>query len=266
MRFDDLDAKMRIFETAHDHCVLPHIYMVARLDGRNFTKLTKESDSFEAPFDLAFRNMMVETTSHLMNCGFNIIYGYTESDEISLLFHQNDDTFNRKLRKLTSILAGEASAKFTYLLSYLFPTIRKIVCFDCRISQLPSVPDVIDYFRWRQEDAHRNSLNAHCYWFLRNVGKSPKEATKFLLNMSVAEKNEFLFQQDINYNDLPNWQKRGIGIIWKAYEKIGTNPKTNQQVTTMRKELKTNYDLPIKDEYDTFIVQHLIKDMRRIKC
>ena len=37
MKFDDLDGKMRVFETAHDHCVLPGIYIVARLDGRGFT-------------------------------------------------------------------------------------------------------------------------------------------------------------------------------------------------------------------------------------
>jgi tRNA(His) 5'-end guanylyltransferase len=37
MKFDDLDAKMRIFETAHDYCVLPGIHIVVRLDGRNFS-------------------------------------------------------------------------------------------------------------------------------------------------------------------------------------------------------------------------------------
>jgi tRNA(His) guanylyltransferase len=41
MKFDDLDKKMRIFETAADTCVLPEMYMVARLDGRSFTRLTK---------------------------------------------------------------------------------------------------------------------------------------------------------------------------------------------------------------------------------
>ena len=41
MKFDDLDNKMRVFETAADRCVLPDIYIVARIDGRNFTTLTK---------------------------------------------------------------------------------------------------------------------------------------------------------------------------------------------------------------------------------
>ena len=46
MKFDELDTKMRVFETAHDLCVLPGLFMVARLDGRTFTRLTKEVQKF----------------------------------------------------------------------------------------------------------------------------------------------------------------------------------------------------------------------------
>lgn len=31
--------------------------------------------------------MVVSTAEHLMNCGFRVVYGYKQSDEISLLFH-----------------------------------------------------------------------------------------------------------------------------------------------------------------------------------
>ena len=84
MKFDDLDAKMRIYETAQDRCIVPGMYIVARIDGRGFTRLTKELHAFNAPFDERFRDYMVATVKHLMHCGFHIIYGYTESDEISL--------------------------------------------------------------------------------------------------------------------------------------------------------------------------------------
>src|ERR1700736_5479120 len=98
-------------------------------------------------------------------CGFNVVYGYTESDEISLLFGLGENSFGRKLRKLISVLAGEASAKFSLLLG-------AVASFKSRISQLPSLELVVDYFRWRSEDAHRNALNAHCYWLQRKQGKS----------------------------------------------------------------------------------------------
>ncbi len=86
MKFDDLDKKMRVFETSADLCVLPGMFMVARLDGRSFTRLTKEVCQFEAPFDERFRDLMVATAESLMTCGFRVLYAYTESDEISLFF------------------------------------------------------------------------------------------------------------------------------------------------------------------------------------
>lgn len=129
--------------------------MVARIDGRNFTRLTKETHEFNAPFDERFRDIMVGTTHHLMDCGFRVVYGYTQSDEISLLFHMRETLFGRKLRKYSPVLAGEASAAFTLQLGAMG-------VFDCRISQLPTLPLVIDDFRWRNEDAHRNALNGHC--------------------------------------------------------------------------------------------------------
>ena len=50
MNFDELDAKMRRFEQSLDQIILPELYLTVRLDGRNFTRLTKEICKFEAPF------------------------------------------------------------------------------------------------------------------------------------------------------------------------------------------------------------------------
>ncbi len=251
MKFDDLDARLRIFETAHDHCALPGLYLVARLDGRGFTRLTKEVHAFEAPFDERMRDYMLATTRHLLDCGFRMAYGYTQSDEISLLLHPEENSYGRKLRKYLSVLAGEASAAFSLQLGA--PGI-----FDCRISQLPRVTDVVDYFRWRQEDAGRNSLNAHCYWLLRKQGRSVAEATGQVKGLRTAAKHDLLFAAGINYNDLPAWQKRGIGLYWEDYQKLGVNPLTQQAVATTRRRLTTNQELPLGPAYETFLQTHLL--------
>ena len=254
MKFDELDRKMRIYETAADVYVLPEIFMVARIDGRSFTRLTKEVHPFEAPFDPCFRDYMIATTEHLMQCGFNVIYGYTQSDEISLLFHPSDETFARKLRKLNSILAGEASAKFSLLLG-------DVAAFDCRISQLPQIGDVVDYFRWRSEDAHRNALNGHCYWMLRQQGKSVEASITYLAGLSVAEKNELLFSMGVNFNEIPNWQKRGIGVLWETYDKAGKNLLTGETVVSLRQRIRVEFDLPMKDEYSAWIRELIDREL-----
>ena len=164
----------------------------------------------------------------------------------AVLFHPEDASFGRKLRKLNSVLAGEASAKFTNLLG-------DAAAFDCRISQLPTPALVVDYFRWRNEDAHRNALNAHCYWNLRKRGLDPTASTAGVEGKSVAEKNEMLFQAGINFNDLPQWQRRGVGVVWEDYEKTGRNPKTGGATRAQRRRLKTIMELPMKEEYEALV-------------
>jgi tRNA(His) guanylyltransferase len=203
-----------------------------------------------SPFDRRFHDLMLETTSHLMQCGFDLVYGYTESDEISLLFRRDESTFGRKLRKIISVLAGEASAKFSILLD-------DVACFDCRISQLPSDALVIDYFRWRSEDAHRNALNAHAYWMLRKEGKTARAATAAIEGMSVADKNELLFSRGVNFDSLPAWQKRGSGLHWETYEKHGVDPRTGSGTKAMRRRLRIDEELPRGDAYAEYLRRFL---------
>ena len=251
MNFDELDKKMRVYEQSIDQCILPDMYLVARLDGRSFSRLTKEVCDFEAPFDVRFRDMMVNTVKQLMDCGFRVVYGFTESDEISLLFHREEATFGRKVRKFNSILAGQASAAFSLQLG-------QVIAMDCRLVPLPSIEKVKDYFLWRQEDAHRNALNAHCYWMLRKEGMGAQEATAQLDGKSISYKNELLFSRDINFDKLPAWQKRGIGVFWADVEKVGFNPITKQEVLTTRRELTVEYDLPLGQQYGDMVASFLV--------
>lgn len=252
MKFDELDDQMRLYETNGERIFLPAIYLVVRLDGRGFTGLTRK-EGFEKPFDVRFRDLMVDTTAYLMSeVGFKVRYGYTQSDEISLLLAFQEVPFERKERKLISVLAGEASAFFSLKLG-------KAATFDARVCQLPSKELVVDYFRWRNEDAARNALNGWCYWTLRQKqGLSATVASSRLAGKSIAYKNELLFQNGLNFNqDVPNWQKRGVGLYWQSYQKAGFNPKTGQDVTVERNRLYQDLELPMRETYSQFIANFL---------
>ena len=194
--------------------------------------------------------MMVNTVKALMECGFRVVYGFTESDEISLLFHKEENTFGRKVRKFNSILAGQASAAFSLQLG-------QIAAMDCRLIPLPNLEKVQDYFLWRQEDAHRNALNAHCYWMLRKEGLDAQTANALLEGKSIAYKNELLFSRGINFDKLPSWQKRGIGVYWVDVEKVGYNPVTKQEIIAVRRRLKVNYELPLGEKYAQWVISFL---------
>jgi len=247
MKMDELEGRMRSFEDAHDPTAPPGVWLVARLDGRSFTRLTKQTHRFEAPFDPLFHDYMMNTVEHLMvRGGLGVVFGFTQSDEISLLFGANERGFGRKIRKLLSILAGEASARFSLLLG-------SIAVFDCRVSQLPSHEHVVDYFRWRSEDARRNARNAHCYWLLRKQGQDPGEATETMRGLTVREKNELLLRGGVDFNDLPAWQTRGSGLYWEEFERFGENPLTGERRASRRRRLRRDLDLPRGDDYSAFL-------------
>lgn len=246
MNFEQLDKQMRAFERTMDQVVMPGVWMVARIDGRNFTRLTKEICQYEAPFDIRFRDAMVTAVKRLMDCGFQVIYGFTQSDEISLLFALQENSFARKTRKYNSILAGEASAAFSLATGHA-------AAFDCRMIPLPNKKTVQDYFSWRQEDACRNALNGWCYWTLRKENMDAVQATSLLAGESIAWKNEFLYQRGMNFNDIPLWQKRGIGLYKKETLRNGVNPVTGQSVQTVRNKLYVDLELSTRDAYRDFI-------------
>lgn len=255
MKFDELDKQMRVYEQAMDQTVIPGLWMVARIDGRSFTRLTKEICQYEAPYDVRFRDAMETTVRHLMDCGFTVLYGFTESDEISLLFAKHENAFGRKVRKYNSILAGEASAAFSL-------AIGKVAAFDCRLIPLPDAQAVCDYFCWRQEDAARNALNSWCYWTLRKEGADARKASAMLDGQSVAWKNDFLFNRGINFNELPLWQRRGMGLYHKSVLKQAVNPVNGKTLTVCRRQLFVDSELPTRDEYRAFIASIAVRTDR----
>ena len=243
MNPDDLEQRMRALEYFHDLRVLPGTWPVLRVDGRSFSRLTEAR--FEKPFDLRFHELMCRTTEALVT-ELGAVYGYTESDEISLLLPRTSDVFDRSVEKLVSIAASIAGGTFSLGLS-------AVAQFDGRVWMGAQPGLVVDYFRWRQADATRCALNGWAYWTLRKAGRSVGEATTALDGQTIAFKNELLFQNGVNFNDVPAWQKRGAGLYWETFEKEGFNPKLGQAVTAVRRRIKVDRDLPMGDDYSRFI-------------
>lgn len=243
MRMTDLEREMRARECYHELTVLAGAWPILRLDGRSFSRLTEVG--FDKPFDANFSQHMVKATEELVT-QLHGIYGYTESDEISILLPATSALFNRSVEKLVSISAGIASSVFSQ-------AIGMPAHFDSRLWVGASREDVIDYFSWRQADAARCGLNGWVYWTLRREGASAAQATARLLAMKTAAKNELLFEHNINYNDVPAWQRRGIGITWESYGRPGWNPVTGQPVTARRRRLTRNAELPMKAAYRVWL-------------
>lgn len=248
MNSDTFEARMRALEYFHSLRVLPGAWIVIRVDGHGFSRLT--ATGFEKPFDLRFHDLMTRTARALLE-GLGALYAYTESDEISVLLPRAWELFSREVEKIVSLSAGLASATFTHAAG-------TPAHFDSRLWLGVDEEQVVDYFRWRQADAARCALNGWCYWTLRGAGRSTAEATRALEHQSVGFKNELLFQQGINFNNLPAWQRRGTGLYWESYRKEGFNPQTGQQVWAERRRVKVEESLPLGENYDRFVRDRMV--------
>lgn len=163
--------------------------VVVRLDGHCFSTYTK---GFNRPYDLRIHRAMVSTAGDLLE-KFGAVTAYTESDEISLVFHPHgEDTpstmpFNGRVQKVVSVFAGFASARFNrHMLNETFDdneadgssggnkrskrngsqaALRAKVeesaaHFDARVFSLPSAERLVAYLRWRAVlDCKRNSIS-----------------------------------------------------------------------------------------------------------
>ena len=57
----------------------------------------------------------------------------------------------------------------------------------------------------------------------------------------------------MNSNDLPLWQKRGVGVYFQNEERKGFNPKTKKETVCVRRVLHLEEELPIGEEYSRMI-------------
>lgn len=247
MNPNEFERKMRQGEMFHSLRSPPNAWTVLRVDGRSFSRYTESR--FEKPFDARFRDLMLTAAKALME-ELNALYGYTESDEISLLLPRNWSLFDREVEKAVSVSAGVASSAFSVAAG-------EPVHFDARIWVGSTDVDVIDYFRWRQSDATRCCMNGWVYWTLRNEGASVQDATRAMERQSVGWKNETLFDKGINFNELPLWQRRGIGLRWESIELQGENPLTGEKVPALRRRLVEDVELPMKEAYGEYLASVL---------
>lgn len=140
-------------------------WVVARLDGRAFSKFTADLNK---PFDSFFTDAMIATTK-LLYKKYHCHAAYTQSDEITLVFNytelsQGDMIFAGRKQKIASVLAGTASAKFIQSLMTLLPYKVRMELdadvpeFDCRVYCVPTLEEVANTVLWRQQDGVRNSI------------------------------------------------------------------------------------------------------------
>lgn len=161
--------------------------LMCRLDGKSFHTFT---NGLKRPYDERLSQLMIDTTKFLIE-KTNARIGYTQSDEITLCWWNEDDPvhvplylFDGKFQKLTSVIASYAGAFFAKELANRIPEkANAIPCFDARIWNVDDIDDVFLNFKWRQDDAIKNSISmaAQAHFSHKSLHKIGSETKKQML-------------------------------------------------------------------------------------
>lgn len=238
---DDLGKRMKEFyESVPKTKLIRRMPVAMRLDGRAFHTFTR---GFQKPFDPVLIKAMQKTTKYLCENIQGCMFGYTQSDEITLILvdYKNLNTdawFGYEVQKMCSIAASMATLAFNKyfaeevnnwgeatfpdwheggtnypeeldenklaLSTIYFRAIEKGAMFDCRVFNIPK-EEVTNLVYWRQLDAARNSVQ-----MVGQANFSHSELQKKTCNMIQDMLHE---QKGINWNDFPAYLKRGSAIV-----------------------------------------------------
>ena len=240
---DDLGKRMKEFyEQIPKSKLMRRTPVAIRIDGKAFHTFTR---GFQKPFDKVLITTMQETTKYLCENVQGCVFGYTQSDEITLILvdYKELDTsawFDYEVQKLCSISASMATMAFNkffernaenyiqncatdyetdglygkgtpeYQLCEIYQkAANKGAMFDARCFNIPK-EEVTNLIYWRQLDATRNSIQM--------VGQA-NFSHKELQNKTCNDIQDMLMlQKGINWNDFPTDCKRGACAIHINYQ------------------------------------------------
>ena len=235
----ELASRMVRYEMAESgQRFMPHLPTIARIDGRAFSKFTKTLKERGEAFDLNFTDVMRIVTKALMQ-ETGAIVGYTQSDEITLVWMPNKEEeswFGLKKMKMTSQLAALASVHFNKEMNGILPQ-RGIFTetFDARVWQVPNLEEAYWSLVYRQTDAERNSVQ---------MSARSKFSHKALLNKDVGQMKNMLRESGTPWENLPNALK--IGSVFKKVKV--KRPFTADELDKLpeKHHARTNPDLVIE--------------------
>lgn len=184
--------------------LLPHTWMVVRIDGKGFHKFSEKHD-FKKPNDIRSIELMNKAATSVMEEFPDIIFSYGQSDEYSFVIHRYSKMCGRQGNKMISSIVSLFAAVYVFHWSSLFGDVALQYCpaFDARVVLYPNNSCLRDYLSWRQADCHINNMYNTCFWALVQQGQcSRQKAEEILCGTFSKDKRAILLNRfEQNYDD-----------------------------------------------------------------
>ncbi|KAJ9354339.1 Thg1 C terminal domain-containing protein [Paecilomyces variotii] len=228
--------------------LLPNAWIVVRIDGRGFHKLS-DKYGFRKPNDRRALDLMNAAAVEVMKDLTDLVIAYGVSDEYSFVFHPTCQLFERRCGKLVTTIVSTFTAHYIFKWPTFFPDTplepSSLPSFDGRAVLYPTTANLRDYMSWRQVDCHINNLYNTTFWtMVQKGGMTNTDAERELKGTVSSDKNEILFTRfGINYNNEPEIYKKG-SVVYRQYELEDPNsaeatnePKQEDASSALQKDI-----------------------------
>jgi len=233
-----------------DDTILPHAWIVLRVDGKGFTKFS-DAHNFQKPNDDRCLNLMNAAAQAVMAAFPDLVFAYGQSDEYSFVLHKTSNLYSRRSSKLVSVLVSTFTAAFVHGWGDHFHfAMEYLPAFDARAVVYPTDEILRDYLAWRQADCHINNQYNTCFWSLILSGLSKQESQATLKGTLTEHKNELLHSRfGINYSDLPPIYRKGTSLFRQTRKVQVKQTEEGEPVMRERTVIEVSHDDIIKDEF-----------------
>ena len=215
---DEMGNRLKDYENRETgRRFLPYIPVYARIDGRGFSKFTRDADK---PFDRYISAAMIAATQALVT-ETKATIGYSQSDEISLVWTTREPGeamfFDGKVQKLCSVVAGLATSAFVASLlksdsDWADKVVKRMPHFDARVIQLPNREEAANMILWREMDARKNAISMAAHAVFPH---------KSLQGLNSRQKLEKLAREsDVVFEDFPVAFRRGTFIRREVFSVV----------------------------------------------
>ena len=238
--------------------LLPSTFIVVRIDGRGFHRLSKQYQ-FEKPNDRGALALMNASAVAVMKELPDICMAYGVSDEYSFVFSRSTELFERRESKLVTTVVSTFTSNYVYLWPQFLPLSdlsSPLPSFDGRAIEYPNAEVLRDYMSWRQADCHINNLYNTTFWNLvLHGGLAESQAEETLRGTVSSDKNEILFSKfSINYNKEPEIFKKGT-IIYRNHRNEQSNESKSSVAPHSKETNKTQREKERKRKQKAEIVE-----------
>lgn len=200
-----LQQRQLKYEVSYSQNIIERIPVVIKIDGRNFSRATKNTQKPFCPKTMKLLNGTMLTLAKQID---GVVFGFQYSDKIILVLRndrnqEEDPWFGNDCQKMASVSSSLATYE---CMSQLWgmdepPPLEGSITFSSKVFGVPSINETINYLLYRQFRCMQNAVNEAVQSVL--WPRYGRQTHGILEDKSLDDRRKILDEAGFNFDSMP---------------------------------------------------------------